>query len=209
VVEKMVRVGKNIYNEINAAADKINPLFIIIGVGRIHNKKYGGKNALQMIRKSAHPIISIGGKSHRNGCKTILMPLDLTMMSREKIPGAVEFAKLFGAQIQIVIIVKNESKLEQNKLHMFASQSVKFIRDSGVACGSKFITTKEDPVKALIDFAAKVEADLIVIASDRYRTFREYFTGTPAQRLVNFSDIPVLTLRPLDRRDTTAAQTAY
>ena len=208
-VEKMVRKGKDIYTEITKVADELNPKLIIIGIGRIANGKYRGKNVLEMIRKSNHPIISIGGKSHRDGCKKILMPLDLTILSREKIPGVVQMAKLFGADIQIVSILKDESKLEEGKLHMFANQCIKYIRETGVRAGAKFIRTQGDIADAVLEYGKQIEADLIVIISNKDRSIKEIFSGTSAQRLINNSDIPVLTLRPMERRDTSTSQPVF
>jgi nucleotide-binding universal stress UspA family protein len=208
-VEIIIRKGKNIYEEITKVADEIKPKLIMIGIGRIENGKYSGKNALEMIRKSEHPIISIGGKFHRDGCKTILMPLDLTILSREKIPGVIEIAKLFGAEIQIVSILTTETKIEEGKLHMFANQCLKFIRENGINCGSKFIHTQEDIADAVIDYGKKINADLVVIISNKDRTIKEFFKGTASQRLINNSDIPILTLRPIERRDTSTSQPVF
>jgi nucleotide-binding universal stress UspA family protein len=208
-VETIIRKGKNIYEEITKVADEINPKLIIVGINRIDSGNFRGKNALEMIRKSQHPIISIGGKSHRDGCKTILMPLDLTILSREKIPGVIEVAKLFGADIQIVSILTTESKLEENKLHMYANQCLKFIRENGIKCGVKFIRTQGDIADAALEYGKQIDADLIVIVSNKDRSIKEFFTGTAAQRLINNSDIPVLTLRPMERRDTSTSQPVF
>ena len=48
-----------------------------------------------MVRESKHPVITIRGKVHRDGCKTILLPLDLTKETREKVNKAIELAKIF------------------------------------------------------------------------------------------------------------------
>src|ERR1043165_5393212 len=79
-VETMVRKG-NVYEEINKVADVLNPLFVMIGL----SSKITGKNAFKMVRESKHPVITIRGKVHRDGCKTILLPLDLTKETREKV----------------------------------------------------------------------------------------------------------------------------
>lgn len=204
-VETMIRKG-DVYEEINKVADELRPLFIMIGITKVVGGNFRGKNALQLIRKSQHPIISVGGKVHRDGCKKIIMPLDLSVLSREKVPRTVEIAKLFNSEIHIVsIITKEESKLDESKLHMYANQCLKFIRESGLHCSSKFINSTEDVAQTIIEYGKKIEADLIVIISNSDVSIKEYFTGTAAQRLINNSDIPVLTLRPLERRDTSQA----
>jgi nucleotide-binding universal stress UspA family protein len=204
-VETMIRKG-DVYEEINKVADELKPLFIIIGIKKLEEGHFRGKNALQMIRKSQHPIISIGGKQHKEACTKILMPLDIGIISREKVPRTVEIAKLFHSEIHIVsIVTKEETKLEESKLHMYANQCMKFIKESGLRSSCKFINTSEDVAQKVIEYGNKIEADLIVIISNSDISIKEYFTGTAAQRLINNSEIPVLTLRPIERRDTSQA----
>jgi nucleotide-binding universal stress UspA family protein len=205
-VEIMIRKG-DAYEEINKIADELRPMFIIIGIKRLEDERRV-KNALQMIRKSKHPIISIGGKTHKDGCKKILMPLDLTVLSREKLPRTVEIAKLFNSAIDIVTVIGKEiSKIEEHKLHMYANQCMKFIKENHLPTSCKFITIidKQDIAQTVMEYGKKIDADLIVIVSDSDLSIKEYFTGTAAQRLISHSDIPVLTLRPIERRDTSQA----
>jgi len=204
-VEIMIRKG-DVYEEINKVADELNPLFIVIGIKKAEGGNYRGKSALQMIRKSHHPIISIAGKSHREGCKKILMPLDLSILSREKLPRTVEIAKLFNSEIHIVsVISKEDSKLDENKLHMYAHQCMKFIKENGLHSSCKFINSTEDIAQTVLEYGKTIEADLIVIIDNSDVSIKEYFTGTAAQRLINNSDVPVLMLRPIERKDTSQA----
>jgi nucleotide-binding universal stress UspA family protein len=147
-VEIMIRKG-DVYEEINKVADELKPLFIMIGLAKAEGANYRGKHALQMIRKCKHSIISIRGKLHKEGCNKILMPLDLSILSREKLPRTVEIAKLFNADIHIVTVIgKDDSKLDENKLHMYANQCMKFIKENGLRCSCKFIKTSEDIAQA-------------------------------------------------------------
>lgn len=205
-VETIIKKG-DLYEEVNKVADELNPLFIVIGITRAEGQDVKGKNkyALQMIHKSHHPIISVGGKTHIDGCNTIILPIDLSIQSREKIPRAVDVAKLFNSEIKILSVITDESKLEQNKLHMYANQCVKYISEHGVKASQKFIHTKENVTKVVFDYGKQVGADLIIIVSTTEVSIKEYFTGTAAQQLINNSDIPILTLRPIERKDTTAA----
>jgi hypothetical protein len=52
-----------------------------------------GKNAFKMMRELKFPIMTIRGKIPREECKTILLPIDLSKESREKVGKAVSFAK--------------------------------------------------------------------------------------------------------------------
>jgi nucleotide-binding universal stress UspA family protein len=202
-VETLIRKG-NVYEEIKKVADIINPLFVIIGLtSKITLSKITGQNAFKMVRESKHPVITIRGKVHRDGCKTILLPLDITKETREKINNAVELAKLFNADIRIISILSDENKVDENKLISYSNQAWKYIKESGVRCSVKTLRGK-DVVKMVLDYGHEVEADLILIMSKAELSMTEFFIGTVAQRVINESDIPVLSYRPMKRKDTTA-----
>ena len=102
-VNTLIVRGK-VYEEVNKAAKKLKSSFIIMGTnGSIGIKKFIGSNALRVIRESKCPVITIKGKKHRFGCKNILLPLDLTKESREKISKSIEIAKLFTSTIHFFV----------------------------------------------------------------------------------------------------------
>src|ERR1022692_3485971 len=85
-VSTMVARG-SVYEKIAEVADMINALFIIMGANGTINvrKQFIGSNALRVVREANVPVITIRGQQHRNGCKNIVLPLDLTKETREKV----------------------------------------------------------------------------------------------------------------------------
>jgi len=84
-VNSMIAKGR-IYEEIQKAAKKLKCSFIIMGTnGNPGIKKFIGSNALRVIREAPCPVITIKGKKHRPTCKDILLPLDLTKETKEKV----------------------------------------------------------------------------------------------------------------------------
>jgi nucleotide-binding universal stress UspA family protein len=200
-VEVLTRNG-NVYEEIIKVADVINPLFIVIGLtSKITLGKIIGQNAFKMVRESKHPVITIRGKHHRDGCKTILLPLDLTKETREKVSKAIELAKIFNSTIRIISILTAKNEETENRLISYSNQVWKFIKEQGIRCSIKTLRGK-DPADMILAYAHEVEADLIFIMSKAELSVKEFFIGTVAQRLINESDIPVVSIRPMDRKDT-------
>lgn len=200
-VEIIVRKG-NVYEEINKVANKIKPLFVMLGLtSKITLSKLTGQNAFKMVRESKHPVITIRGKEHRDGCKKILLPLDLTRDTREKVKNAITFAKLFNSQICIVSILTQKSKEDEKKLTSYSNQAKKIIKESGVECTAKMLKGK-NITKLVLDYGTEINADLILIMSKAELSVKEFFIGTTAQQVINESKIPVLSYRPKKRKDT-------
>ena len=200
-IETIIKKG-NVYAEINNVADKLKPMFVMIGLSsKISLGKITGQNAFKMVRESKHPVITIRGQEHRDGCKRILLPLDLTRETREKVSNAVTLAKLFNAEIQIISILTQNNKIDKNKLIAYSNQTLKFIKEHGVRCTAKTLKGK-DITAMILSYGKEVEADLILIMSKAELDVKEFFIGTVAQRLINESEIPVLSYRPKKRKDT-------
>lgn len=207
-VETMIRQG-NVYEEINKVADVLNPLFVLIGLtSKLSMGSLLSKNAFKMVRESKHPVITIRGKVHRDGCKTILLPVDLSKQTREKVTKAVFLAKLFKADIRVISILTQTDETSENKLISYSNQVWKYIKDQGIRCTIKTLRGQDIP-KMVIDYGREVEADLILIMSKAELSMKEMFIGTVAERIINESEIPVLSYRPMERRDTTSFTTPY
>ena len=207
-VETMIRKG-NVYEEINKVADVLNPIFVMIGLtSKISLSKLIGENAFKMVRESKHPVITIRGKVHRDGCKTILLPVDLTKETREKVTKAIDLAKLFNAEIRVISILTQKDEEAENKLISYSNQVWKYIKDEGVRCTIKTLRGSDVP-QMILDYGHEVEADLILVMSKAELSVKEFFIGTVAQRIINESDIPVLSYRPMERKDTSVFTTPY
>lgn len=202
-VKSLLALG-NPFVEINKAIEKFEPVLVFIGLNSISGGKgILGLNAFRLVRESESAVITIKGKKHRDGCKTIVLPLDLTKETREKVGKAIEFAKYYGAKIQVLAVLNKTAEVYENKLLAYSNQVKQFIRESGVPCGNKTVRGK-NIAQMVVNYAKEIDADLIVIMSKAELNFKEFFIGTTAQQIVNLSNIPVLSIRPMTRKDTTS-----
>jgi len=201
---KTILAEGNPFVEVNKAIDRLEPLLVFIGLNsEISAAGILGQNAFRMVRESTAPVITIKGKVHRDGCKTILLPLDLTKETREKVGKAIEFAKYFGAKVQILSVLDKNQENFENKLLSYSNQVKRYIQENGVPCGNKTVRGK-NIAEMVVNYAKEVDADLIMIMSKAEVNLKEFFIGTTAQQVINISPIPVLSIRPMVRKDTTS-----
>ncbi|HNQ12269.1 MAG TPA: universal stress protein [Bacteroidia bacterium] len=195
-VNVLVRTGK-IYEVIAEEAENIDAYFIVMGTnGPIGiKKKFIGSNALRVIREAKCPVISIKGKSHRQGCKTIVLPLDLTRETKEKVNKAIELANYFAGAIKVITINDSKDEFITNKLKRQMDQVVDYIGSNGLICSGEFIHGT-DIAREVMDYSVKVDADLIMIMTQQELYLTELFIGSSAQEIINESEIPVCSIRP-------------
>jgi nucleotide-binding universal stress UspA family protein len=118
VPTEFMNVKGDIYDETDRVAEEIKATLIIAGLeSHMRFRNIIGSSASKLIRKAPCPVITIRGNEHRDGCENILLPLDLSPETREKVDAAVQFAKYFGASIRILGLFDiNDSEYENNLL---------------------------------------------------------------------------------------------
>ena len=206
---KTIQVTGKIYNQIVNTANVIDAEFIVMGTAGSSTlkKRFIGSNALRVVRESNKPVITIKGKHHRKGCQNIVLPLDLTKETKEKVTKAVEFAKRFGSVIRVVSVLMTNDEFIVNRLTRQLDQVKRYISEQGVECGAEIVRdTKGDHTLAesIIDYATRTKGDLIMIMTQQEQDFTDFFIGSSAQEVINNSDIPVLSIIPTPKRDTTS-----
>ncbi len=199
----------SIYEQIAKTATDLDALLIVMGTTGTSTlkKKFIGSNALRVVRESQIPIITIKGKHHRKGCQNIILPLDLTKETKEKVAKAIEFAKRFGSMIRVVSVLMTNDEFIVNRLTRQLDQVKKSIEKSGVNCTAEIVRdTKGSNTLAdsIIDYANKSKGDLIMVMTQQELDFTDYFIGSAAQGIINGSEIPVLSITPTRKKDTTS-----
>jgi len=196
---EFMNVKGDIYEETDRVADEIKATLIIAGLeSHMKFRNIIGSSASKLIRKAPCPIITIRGKENSDGCENILLPLDLSNESREKVDVAVQFAKYFGASIRILAIFSPSDAAYENRLIAYSHQVKQFIKSKGIACTNKSIAS-DHIAETVVEYANKIEADLIMIMNKKELNVAEFFSGTDTQKIVDISNIPVLTMQPSEK----------
>ena len=207
-VEFFVKSGK-IYDQITELADSVNANLIIMGTEgtpKEIKKKFIGSNANKVVRSASCPVITIKGKSISNNCNVIALPLDLNKETREKVTNAIQFARLFSSEIvAFSISYDNDDKSVKNKLNRTLSQVSEFIISKGIKCKTELvnISTSASFSGSIINYTKDINADLIMIMTKGEDNLDLNFLGSNARKLINMSDIPVMSIRPSIKKDTT------
>jgi nucleotide-binding universal stress UspA family protein len=169
-------------------------------------KKFLGSSALKTVRETEIPVITIRGKHHRDGCNNIVLPLDLTKETREKVNKAIELSKLFGnATVRVVSVLFTTDEFVVNRLTRQLGQVKTFLEKADVPSTAeiiKGIKGEETLAQVIIDYANKVDGDLVMIMTQQEVDHTPFFLGSSAQEIILNSDIPVMSIIPMPRKDT-------
>lgn len=203
VPTEFMNVKGNIYTEVPKVAQEIGATLVMAGIeSHMSAKNIIGSSASKMIRECECPVITIRGKEHRDGCENILLPLDLSRESREKVDVAVQFAHYFGASIRILAVFSLSDAAYENQLLAYSHQVKQYIKGKGISCSNKSIAS-DSLADTIVEYANKIEADLIIIMNKPNLSIKEFFSGTEAQKVVDVSNLPVMTINPTKKESLT------
>ena len=208
-VKCLVSSGK-IYEEITDVAESVGASLIIMGTDgtpKDIKKKFIGSNANKVVRSAPCPVITIKGKSISNACDMIALPLDLNKETREKVTNAIQFARFFNSEIRAFSVsFANDDDSTKNKLNRTLSQVSEFITSKGVKCSTELveISSSASFSGSIVKYSEDINADLIMIMTKGEENLDLNFLGSNARKLINKSDIPVMSIRPAAKKDTSS-----
>lgn len=188
-----------IYAKVNEVAKRLDATFIIMGTKGGEGSKFIGSNANKVVKTAPCPVITIKGKQHNQGCERIVLPLDLTKETGDKVKQAILFAKLFKAEVFIVSVLLTGKEDVVNKLKDQLVIVKKYIERNNVKCTAevvKILKSEESLSKAVIKYAEKISADLLMIMTQEESDIKQLFIGSKAKGVIKNSNIPVISIQP-------------
>lgn len=193
-----LRKGK-VYQEMANQAKINNASLIIAGTHGVtgYEEFWIGSNAYKIVSYAPCPVVTVryDFDMREDGIKSIVLPIDSTLDTREKVPFTINMANAFGADIHILALYTTSLKAVQRKVDNHARQVQKAITDAGINHYLEGVHA-ENITNASIDYAIKVNADLIAIMTEQETNASNILLGPYAQQMVNHSPVPVLSIQP-------------
>ncbi len=212
-LEVVYHIAKgSIFSKISEVAEDMNAEFIIMG---IHGKKgvqhVVGSYAYKVIVSSKTPVLVVKQKYCPKGYNNIVLPIDFSVESTQKVNKAIKFAKYFDATIRIFGFLSKESSALRIKKEVILKQVTDCIERSGVKVTAEIVVKPGAHVhNVILDYAKKVEADMVMVVAELGDNFADIFSRNSAEQIVDKSDIPVLTVIPDPSKDKfTSPQTVF
>ncbi|NOX45629.1 MAG: universal stress protein [Chlorobi bacterium] len=190
-----IRKGK-VYFEIANQAKYSDATLVIAGTHGVSGFEefWIGSNAYRIVSHAPCPVITVRADyESTRSIKTIVLPIDSTLESRQKLPFTSKIAKLFDSKIHVISLYSTNIKAIRNRIDNYTNQVVKFLKEENVDHMVKKVEA-ENITNSTINYAKSVDADLISIMTEQETSASNLFLGAYAQQMVNHSPIPVLSI---------------
>lgn len=194
-IDYKIKEGK-IYREIVSEARTWQAGLIIAGTHGASGFEefWAGSNANKIVSATDLPVITIrGGVDIERDLNTIVMPIDSTPETRQKTKVTAELAAYFDAEVHVLALHTTNISAVRDLVDSYARQVIGFLEDDGIKCRLE----KLDAInltRETIDYAIKVDANLISIMTEQEKTTSNLWLGPYAAQMVNHCPIPVLSI---------------
>lgn len=187
----------NITSEIISICDENKANLIVMGTqgGDSKNDLFTGTNTYRTLTKSNLPILTVRTAPDKKGFSHIVLPIDLSAHTRQKVNVAIQLAKIFSGQLNIIGLYNDSEKSDKFKLEVYINQIEKECKKHNIDFKSE-ISKTENKVKKTLLFAKKENADVIISMTDQDTEFKLTILGNYIHQLINNSKIPVLCIKP-------------
>ncbi|HWY35940.1 MAG TPA: universal stress protein, partial [Nitrosopumilaceae archaeon] len=154
-----------------------------------------GSNSYRVLTKSPIPVMTVRREAQKFGYHNIVLPIDSSEHSRQKVNATIELAEKFASKLHILGVLGEEEKTYEPKMNLIVHQIEDLAKTKGVLFESK-VEFASNRAHQTLKYAKAINADLIVTMTDQNAEISSLLLGTYAHQLINYSKIPVLSLKP-------------
>jgi nucleotide-binding universal stress UspA family protein len=187
----------SIFNAIAAYANDKDASLVVMGThGMKGMQKLTGSWALKVIVKSKVPFIVVQEPpSDQDRYHNIVFPVDFRNENKEKIKMAIFMGKYFESKIRF-LLTKTTDKNILKKTNININFAIKYLIQNNIEYDISEVP-KGNFAQQTIDYAQKINADLILIMTTKNITGLDYVMGASEQYIIaNSSGIPVCCVNP-------------
>ncbi len=192
----MVKKGK-IYREIVNQAQAFEDSAIVCSTHGASGFEefFIGSNAFRIISATDCPVITIRHGAMPREIEKIVMPIDITSDTRQKVPFTTEIAKAFNAEVHVVAVSTSQNEEVEVRLNAYIKQVCDYLKDFNI----RFQTANlhgDNLTDLTIEYALDVNADMISMMTEQSVSLSNFVLGSYAQQMLSKSPIPVLSITP-------------
>jgi nucleotide-binding universal stress UspA family protein len=191
----IIKKGK-VYQEIVAQAQAFPESVIVASTHGASGfeELFIGSNAHRIISATDRPVITIRKSPVPENIARIVLPINTTVNSRQKVIFTAHLAQIFGSEIHVVSVSSSHSKKIVSRLNAYSQQVINFLKSKELNYKSATLFGN-NYTSMIIDYAESIHADLISMINESGGSLTDLIVSGTAQQMISKSSIPVLVIR--------------
>lgn len=194
-----VVTGEIVSSILKVAEDKRADLIIIKKARRMHGRKrlFKQENADRLIANSVCPVMTIYKMPAIDGIDRILLPVDITKKTDNKVAWAKSMAKCFGAEIHIVSVMNMKIRPVHSLSYQKGRRIEDDIRKDGIKAELVLLEKDGKPMEEIVlDYAREYRPDLLLIMTHQENILFDNYLGSFAREIIHKAKMPVFSVIP-------------
>ncbi len=187
--------------KIGEIAEIVKAAIVVMGTHGVKGiQKLIGSYALKVITNSNVPYVVVQAPpAKQEGYKNIVLPMDFSKESKQKLDWAVYIAELFGSKFHIIADYEDD-EFTAKALKNNISYAKSYLANNNLEYDIHELGRNNHGfTKETIQISKNVNADLIVVMTTMDKGLSEYVMGSPEQAIIaNDAQIPVMCINPID-----------
>ncbi len=150
-----------------------------------------GSTAFRVVSSSKCPVITMQESAVDAHFNSLIVPLDSSTESRQKLKHVAVFAQALDATAHILCVSKDKDQDTLNHLNVYCNQAADFFESKKIP----YTTERKVGVnvaQTVIDYAKEKNSGMIFMMTETESA--GMFMGTIAQQLINHSPYPVMSI---------------
>lgn len=196
-IQGATRIG-SIFDAIGNFASENDAKLIVMGTHGVKGMQHiMGSYAVKVITNSKVPFIVVQERKFRDGYKNILLPMDFSKETKQKLSMTISVAKSFGSKVHIFYPLASDEHFKQTVANNVALAKNE-LRVNKIEFDVQEISASGAFVKNMLNYAAAQDIDLIAVVNSQESGFPEILAGTDERTIItNDAQIPVLIVNPV------------
>ncbi len=152
-----------------------------------------GSNAYRIVSATECPVITLRKNKCPREIRKIVMPIDLSTDTRQKVPFTTDLAALCGSEIHVLGVYTSKSTYYKKRMKLYLSQVSGYVQ---AKVNNIIHEVHGDHASDLVvNYSEAVDADMISITTDPAPGI-SLIIGNAAHQILNKAECPVLCQTP-------------
>jgi len=189
----------SIFSTIGKVAKEVGANKLVLGThGKVGVQHIVGSYAMKVIESSPAPVIVVQARGFRDGYNNIVLPIDDTMESKQKVKWAIHIARKFNSTVHIFAMNVSDS-FRMSKIKGSMQQIKKFFAQNNINYTEKLADKGTAFHKQILSYSQSIDADLILIMTNSNKLLPTFIISQwEEQILFNDSLIPIMAINPVE-----------
>jgi len=185
------------YRGIIESAKETDADLIIMGTHGISGFEefWMGSTAYKVVSLAKCPVLTMRESLAHNDFRSIVLPIDTSFESRQKVPFVITLAKQLNSTVHILGVSVDNDNESLHQVNVYTRQVKRSLEEENIPFTLEY-KLGGNITKSSVEHAEKIKADLIIIMTEQEAQIGSFFLGKFAQQMVNHSTIPVISISP-------------